>query len=480
MIKTMLALRPQLSNQEILSYFTRPDRDLNHRLIGQIADGAWPDILPAAIEPTLAYMARYLGQSLVASGFIEEEEPPSVPTRLAMLNVRWWPVGQGLFMSGRLEAKSGDRFNWVYDCGSSSGAKERDKAITRYRKQLGANSIDLLVLSHFDRDHINGIIALIKGLKVRTLLLPYVPLWQRLLIAAGQEVAEDEALFDFYVDPAGYLSGLEGVRIDEIVFVPGAGPDDVVPGPEDAPDPERGIEGAKPEYGPPPPGSEDDPAIAHAPSVSVHVLKPRGRILVPALWEFVPYNDASMQPHATATFIRRASWVAKFFLAHPARRKAALKTLKRIYQRAFGSGPVPANLISLFLYSGPIERRIAFETIAATAPIGNDRARDNLAQLATGDGYLDTPTRLNALRHVLSPARMDRAGLFQVMHHGARPNWHVGLAAVVKPAASIISSDPGYTHGHPDADVLRDFWPWHPVRVDKREGFEIVATLQIP
>ena len=75
---------------------------------------------------------------------------------------------------------------------------------------------------------------------------------------------------------------------------------------------------------------------------------------------------------------------------------------------------------------------------------------------------------------------MDRAGLFQVMHHGARPNWHVGLAAVVKPAASIISSDPGYTHGHPDADVLRDFWPWHPVRVDKREGFEIVATLQIP
>lgn len=306
MIKTMLALRPKLSNQAILSYFTRPGRDLNHRLIGEIAGGAWPDILPAAIESTLTYMARCLGHSLVAPVFIEVEEPPSVPTHLAVLEVRWWPVGQGLFMSGRLEAKSGDRFNWVYDCGSSSGAKERDKAITRYRKQLGTRPIDLVVLSHFDQDHINGIVALIKGLQVRTLLLPYVPLWQRLLIAAGQEIAEDETLFAFYLDPAGYLADMEGVRIDQVVFVPGAGPDDVVPGPEDAPDPERGIDGAKLEYGPPPPGSEDDPAIAHVPGTSVYVLKPRGRILIPALWEFVPYNDATMRNYPPLALSYRA------------------------------------------------------------------------------------------------------------------------------------------------------------------------------
>lgn len=429
-------------------------------------------------KPIWAYAPHYVGQSLIASSFIEEEELSSVLTLPAILKVQWWPVGQGLFMSGCLEANSGGRFNWVYDCGSSSGAKERDMAITRYHKELGAHPIDLVVLSHFDRDHINGIIALIQGLHVRMLLLPYVPLWQRLLIAVGQGIAEDEAIFTFFVDPAGYLADMEGVQIEEIVFVPGAGPDDVVPGPEDAPDPEGRIEGLKPEYGPPPPpGSEEDPAMTHAPGTNVHVLKRRGRIQIPALWEFVPYNDAGMQPFATPSFISRASRVAKFFLANSKRRKAALKTLKRIYQRAFGSGSVPANLISLFLYSGPIARRTALRVIAANAPIGYDHMRDNLGQLATGDGYLDTPARLAALQHALSPARMDRAGLFQVMHHGARPNWHAGIAGIVKPAASIFSSDPGYTHGHPDADVLRDFWPWNPVRVDKTESFEIVAIL---
>lgn len=43
MIKTMLSLRPELSKQSILSYFTRPGRDLNHRLIAEIAGGRWPN-----------------------------------------------------------------------------------------------------------------------------------------------------------------------------------------------------------------------------------------------------------------------------------------------------------------------------------------------------------------------------------------------------------------------------------------------------
>lgn len=119
--------------------------------------------------------------------------------------------------------------------------------------------------------------------------------------------------------------------------------------------------------------------------------------------------------------------------------------------------------------------------IAATAPIGLNSNQDNLAQLATGDGYVDTPARLAALQRIYAQGRrLERAGLLQVMHHGARPNWQPGLAAVFRPAASIFSSDPSYAHGHPDPEVLRDFWSWWPVRVDKLAAFSLLAVVELP
>ncbi|MCU6453429.1 MBL fold metallo-hydrolase [Sphingomonas sp. A2-49] len=480
MIKTMLAFRPELSKQAVLSYFTRPGRDLNHRLIAEIAGGRWSHIPAAPVQATLAYMAQCLGHPYPLSGSYADDEESTDLTRLATMELTWWPVGQGLFMSGRLFCIAGGQFNWVYDCGSTSGAAERDRAIATFRSRLAGRRLDLVVLSHFDSDHINGIVRLIRGTPVRTLLLPYVPLWQRLLIALGEGIGADNALLDFYLDPAAYLAGIDGSEIDEIVFVPGAGPDDIAPGSEDEPDPDRPIEGGKVEYGPPPQGSEGDPALAGQANVQVRTLAPGGRIIVPSLWEFVPYNDAAMQPLADAFFVVRVKRVAGALLAGRRRQSVMLRLLKRIYQRTFGSGSVPANIISLFLYAGPIGTRIRFDPVAGTAPFRINLNRDNLAQLATGDGFLDTPARLVALqRFYVRNRRLDRAGLLQVMHHGARPNWQPGLAAVLKPAASIFSSDPDYTHAHPAPEVLRDFWSWCPVRVDKVTGFSLVANLEL-
>lgn len=403
-----------------------------------------------------------------------------MPTQIAKLEVKWWPVGQGLFMSGRLSAKTGGHFNWVYDCGSSSGAKERNDAIKKYRSQLANKPIDLVVLSHFDEDHINGIVALVKGLHIKTLLLPYLPLWHRLLIAIGSGLTEDSELMPFYVNPASYLESLEEGQIDEIVFVPATEPDDVVPLAEDAPDFDRPIQGGEVDSRLPVTEDKADPALASEKKIRVCILARRGRITVSALWEFVPYNDASMWPSVSSTFINRVSVVARAFCAKPKWRKVALKILKRIYQKTFGVGSIPANVISLFLYSGPVGKQLQFGKRWSSTPLGYDHCRDNLAQLATGDGYLDTPARLTAMRSFFSPDRMRRVGLFQVMHHGAEPNWHVGLANIIKPAASIFSSDPNFTHGHPNAKVLRDFWPWTAICVDKNKLFKISVVIKIP
>lgn len=479
LIKTMLGLVPPLSKQAILSYFTRPGRDLNHRLISEIADGKWPEVSPAPIDITMAYIARCLFHSY-PTVYQQGQGASIMQKKLGTMELVFWPVGQGLFTSGEISSPRGAHYEWVYDCGSSSGATERDIAIKTYRKSVGKRQIDLVTLSHYHADHINGIVALLKGLRVRTLLLPYLPLWKRLLIALTQGLTEADGLFAFYEDPTGYLSRIDGGEIGEILFVPAARPDDEVPGPEEPRDPEEPESEGGPEYGKPPPESDGDPTVKNQAGPAVRFLRPKGRIVMSTFWEFVPYNDAALQSFATASFVVRTSRIARVFANNLLRRKLALKVLARIATTTFGGGNTIPNQISLFLYAGPTDHTALFDPIFATAPVRSVAPENNLAVLMTGDGYLDDTARLNAMQSFFTAARMDRAGVLQVMHHGSEKNWHAGLAAVLKPAVSVFSSDPSYKHGHPSPEVLHDFWPWCAVKVDKITGFHLVARIVIP
>lgn len=480
-IKTMLSMFPSLSKQAILSYFTRPGRDLNHRLIAEIQGGRWPNIAPATAVEAMAFLSAFTFLNYPnAQDFSAHQDNGFALMTIAGLELHWWPVGQGLFHSGRLRGLTGRTYDWVYDCGSSSKGKIRDDAIAEYRNRHGRR-INLVALSHFDKDHINGIEALVRGMRVDRMLLPYLPLHDRLLIAIAEGIDVGEPLFEFFVDPAAYLTGLEGNDIGEIVFVPAAGPDDSAPGEADEGpvDPDFPIDEPKIDEGKPPKDFSDDPIGRGSGQGKTRFLRPGGRIFIPQLWEFVPYNDAELQPRATPSFERRARRLARNFATKTTRREAALKLLKRLYDKTFGGSSRPRNLASLFLYSGPVGNRVALATCWTTAPARLNDANDNFAQLSTGDGYLETAAQLKALRRFYgNDRRLERAGIFQVMHHGARGNWHEGVAAAVKPAVSIFSSNPkrrGW--GHPHAEVLRDFWTWSPVQVDEKQSFHVLATL---
>ena len=115
-------------------------------------------------------------------------------------------VGHGTFFAGiawRLDG-CGTVFRWVYDCGS-----KRTKRIATAIGALphGFEQIDLLVISHFDDDHINGIEELIRTRRVCRLALPYLDFPQRLAQAAsieGEVTSCSTALFQ--LDPLGWLA----------------------------------------------------------------------------------------------------------------------------------------------------------------------------------------------------------------------------------------------------------------------------------
>jgi hypothetical protein len=170
--------------------------------------------------------------------------------------------------------------------------------------------------------------------------------------------------------------------------------------------------------------------------------------------------------------------------ADNSRREDALQRLKNYYDVNFGRNARNRNEISLFLYAGPIYgswtehkmllyprpwffgfpmRYPCYRRVHAYAPGDTERC----GILYSGDAYLNTPARSDALLRYLTPGRMGKLCVFQVNHHGAIGNWHRDLASKISPIVSIFSSDPsrGPTK-HPHAKVLRDFWPFSPIQVN--------------
>lgn len=66
----------------------------------------------------------------------------------------------------------------VIDGGGSSPVSKRDigeELFVPYLKRRGVNTIDYAVVSHFDKDHAQGIAAAVRLMKVRNIVLPYRP-----------------------------------------------------------------------------------------------------------------------------------------------------------------------------------------------------------------------------------------------------------------------------------------------------------------
>ena len=65
-------------------------------------------------------------------------------------------------------------FAAVTDCGGSGGARSGTVAAD-WLREMGAEDLDALILTHYDSDHVNGVGTLLELLPVKTVYLPQVP-----------------------------------------------------------------------------------------------------------------------------------------------------------------------------------------------------------------------------------------------------------------------------------------------------------------
>lgn len=379
------------------------------------------------------------------------------------------PVGQGLFASGHIKRRGSNQanFSWIYDCGSLSGGHLEIGGINRLAAHMGGSRppIDLLVISHFDHDHISGIPHLLTTFDVKQILLPLVPLWSRLSVIArlGHSVtALEQALI---LDPVGTLSGLpEGVSPDEIVIVPAQDGSEGPPAldPRETPeDHDFTLHIDRNDLEENSAGSFGYSLSDNDSSVQVSMLKKSGRLAVGNVWEFVPYNDALSIGKASPKFVQDAEILANFLYAAPSERaRSQILSLTKLHYEAHFKGSQARNQLSLFLYGGasPKLRRTgaAFNGWRNLYP-SNCPKEDLRGVLYTGDGTLRTAKAWKQLHTFFGSQRLSQLTAIQVMHHGSRYNWRAGLAGKIAAETAIFAADPNFRHRHPHGEVWDDF-----------------------
>lgn len=430
------------------------------------------------------------------------------------VNCKFHPVGQGIFSTGELRHEN-RQYRWVYDCGTASKQKYLTQQIQSMLLRLGPGrpTLDLAILSHFDLDHLSGFVELLTSTKVTTLLLPYIPLAYRLILAIESGAGADADIFHFLLDPVSFFSNPNRFQIETILLVPGRNtpPDDdepPVPGgdrpkPDDKPgkreNQEQGHSDAENyptllvKYDVARDGElnhDERLEIQRHPTESMgprlQFLRPRSALNVEDLWEFFPYNDIIPHKRVTDQFISDVEKQRDSLVNAPS--DMALDAVKNLYDLHFGKTGKMRNAISLFIYAGFIGEHLKYFPDAVWVHyrgngttaywITRDLPPANTGIIYTGDGFLKTGEQILRFANALGIARLAQKNFLQVMHHGSKSNSHPSVARFFSPLASIYCSDPDNNrYKHPHEEVKRQFSNYAPLQVDLVNGVEIQLRL---
>ncbi len=401
------------------------------------------------------------------------------------------PVGQGLFCRGELRfterGHERRKFQWVYDCGSESGAPLRGE-IDLYRRQLpDPKRLDLLVLSHFDNDHITGVGRLLNGLPVDQIVLPYLTPAQRMMLVAGAG-PDNLDYVRFLVSPAEYLTNLPGAEIGSITFIqPNEGtlPEDEEGGKEPPPEDGRPASLRLEAENPTKREFENDPGMFGQTKTGVQVSRGQQPTDIFGLWEFAFYNLPQPELQSALQALVQPVFDAFYRQPEPQRNyDEFIRNLKEIYRQVFGADASGRNDISLVSYTGPIMRRLRSAHYLCCNQCQYPASRDarghyagqrqeandgRISALYTGDLTFRNGTT-GAVRHFLGEGRWRRIRFMQVPHHGSHHSWELGQAVNWNHEWSVFSAGLNNRHEHPHQAVIDDLHTRNPILVNEMNG----------
>jgi hypothetical protein len=352
------------------------------------------------------------------------------------------PVGQGAFYTE--QHREGDHaLTIVYDCGSLTAPRER--FLRKVATALPSGTvIDLLFISHFHADHINGLDELKRKYTIRAVVLPKLTEEARVLVKL-ENFLEYEGFSSVLIDnPRAYFG--RRTRIIQVEPIdPNSGTAAEVVASDNGPfvdvpaekDQELRDSAA-------PAGRNPGRLRTIASGTPLRLMLHKT-----TFWEYVPYNYEFAA--------RRTA-----FLAMLKKLKIELGTLSNLEQiisrkkdlsKAYSSLNGDLNENSLVVYSGSLTGRIRLlhrgHTCTCWHPFYESMEREGGLYLGDVDLTIDKlPTDLQTRLG----SRWATIQTLQVPHHGSVHNFR--LLPLDPRVQAIISFGSDNTYGHPSAHVI--------------------------
>lgn len=374
-----------------------------------------------------------------------------------------WPVGQGLFYSGSIDIEGELSFNFIYDCGTNSGQQYLNNSVDRYLgsisrfgKQVDYPLIDMLVISHFDQDHVSGLGYLLEELSkhnsyVKKIYIPYNNTEDLLLFLSyiyGNTTSYTNVVL-ILIRPTNNLEFENDERTTDEVFF------------EELPE-------------------ELHPYIANG--VTAKIMK-GSQITVDNIWKFKFYNFASSNTSVTGikqsidNLLQKANQSLSEFLKEKANREQFKNIYEEFVERYKENSEL--NQSSLCLYHAPIclDDSVSFNLCRCYSHFSrgsryySDFCRccyrchhgittRKLGTMLTGDISLVSKEEIAecAYQDFLKffDSEKSETGIFLVPHHGSKNNWNKDIITAFKRPIFINSSGLGNRDKHPNTVVVND------------------------
>lgn len=384
-----------------------------------------------------------------------------------------YPVGQGGFAAGCIRNKNGDRFDYVYDCGSAD-TKELRTWITAYTNST--DKLDKLFVSHLDDDHVNGLDKLLSLVSVDTVYLPYIDEIAPILevLEAVDNGEHSASLTEALINPRAWF-GSRGVR--RVVLIDGSGED-----PSDGPiipaepldrDPSERFEIKESGQAKKLKVPSKDGLMCQLDIVKQGISITIGAGLLGVFWLLVPYvHPVDVREHkAFKRALRKVlnlgprKQVTTRVLVERLKSEADRKLIKDCYERLIKRGAKAMhNRLSMSLFSGPHPLGVHVRMIRYDAKshakdfseIGYTPEHDiPIGWLGTGDADLKTKFVRKKLITFFKSLALT-IGTLVLPHHGSRHSFDQSL--LTEWPLHLCVAAAGYRdrhYCHPHGDVVQ-------------------------
>ncbi|MEI6142783.1 MAG: MBL fold metallo-hydrolase [Mariniphaga sp.] len=343
------------------------------------------------------------------------------------------PVGQGAFYSERHFLRGGE-FTVVYDCGSSTMRTiDLEKKIkSTFPKN---NQIDILFISHFHADHINGIEALKQHCVIKKVIIPLLDDEARTLYKVANFV--ENLNHDIQQIDNQLIDNPEGFFGNETIVIK-VRPTEI--------NPNEGL------------NELSNPIDIN--TIRSPVVIPSGTVFVPQInvdWVFIPYN---YEHKFRLTQFENALLISKLTLKD-------IDTIENINNHraaivnAYKAIDGDLNKNSMILFSGR-EHDNKFRIFQHSSfnfnrdypnPRFNEKSQSGC--LYMGDIDLNEPSIIDDISGKLKPV-LSCIGTIQVPHHGSIHNFESSILKKINCSYGIVSYGTKNNYGHPSDRVLGD------------------------